>query len=314
MPMRTIDCNYFDQPEVAAAYFVRDGDRVAFIDNNTALAVPRMLAALGDEGLGPADVEWIIVTHVHLDHAAGTSALAAACPDATVLCHPRAARHLVDPSKLVASAKHVYGEETFARLYGEILPVAAARVRSLEDGESVLLGARPLTFLHTRGHANHHFCILDAGERNVYTGDAFGLAYPRLQRAGLFMFPSSSPTDFDPVAARETIVRLRDSGAERAFPTHFGAVTDLPEAARQMTAMLNSYEAILDAAVASPLEGGALETFCVERMREVFARAAERRGLTLSPEDWEFLKIDVDLNGAGIAHVANKRRQPAARE
>ncbi|MBY0370332.1 MBL fold metallo-hydrolase, partial [bacterium] len=113
----TIDCGYcFD--DFAASFLLVEGNRAAFVETNTAHAVPRFLEALRKRGLGPEAVDYIVVTHVHLDHAGGTAALAAACPQARVLAHPRAARHLKDPSKLVASAKAVYGEERFSELYG----------------------------------------------------------------------------------------------------------------------------------------------------------------------------------------------------
>ena len=191
MSITTIDCHYLDRPEFAAAYLVADGDEAAFIDNNTNHALPRLLAALADTGLAPEQVRYLIITHVHLDHAGGTSALAGACPNATVLAHPRAFRHVTEPKKLVDSAKSVYGDDEFRRLYGEIQALPAERVRVMEDGERVSLGQRKLEFLHTRGHANHHFCIADSGSGSVFTGDAFGLIYPPCNRA--VVSPSRPP-------------------------------------------------------------------------------------------------------------------------
>jgi hypothetical protein len=146
MTITTIDCHYLDRPEFAAAYLLVDGDEAAFIDNNTHHALPRLLAALAGTGLAAEQVRYLIITHVHLDHAGGTSALAQACPQATVLAHPRAARHVIDPDKLIASAKSVYGEDEFRRLYGEIEPVDKDRVQSIEDGEKVTLGSASWNF------------------------------------------------------------------------------------------------------------------------------------------------------------------------
>lgn len=308
MPPVTIDCHYLDQPEVAAAYLLVDGDQAAFVDNNTALAVPRLMAALAARGMSPSQVQYIIITHVHLDHAGGTGDLAALCPQATVLCHPRARRHVVDPEKLVRSARRVYGDEVFARLYGDIAPIPEARVRTLEDNEQVLLGGRPLTFLHTRGHANHHFCILDERDGTIFTGDAFGLVYPRLQRAGLFAFPSTSPTDFDPAPARDAVRRIVDSGADRACLTHFGEVSDLRGAAGQLLEHLDFCEQLLEGACASDLPDEALQAFCNQRLGPFLARAVERRGLSLSDEEQGFLALDRDINAQGIAVAAVKRR------
>src|SRR5262249_54286000 len=150
------------------------------------------------EGLGPEAVDYLIVTHVHLDHAGGSSLLMRECPNARLLAHPRAIPHLVDPSKLVASARQGYGDAEFEKLYGRIDPIEAGRVRAMDDGSRLGWAGAELEFLHTRGHANHHFCILlsESGKpRSIFTGDSFGLAYPELQQSGLFIFPSTSPTD-----------------------------------------------------------------------------------------------------------------------
>src|SRR5690606_13064670 len=203
--VRTIDSGYMGQRGVAAAFLVHDAGEAAFVETSTALAAPRMLRALEEEGLRPEQVRYVVITHVHLDHAGGASALMRACPEATLLAHPRAARHAIDPSRLVASATAVYGEARFRELYGAIEPIPAQRVRAVDDGEVLPLGRRELSFLHTRGHANHHFVVHDRAAGGVFTGDAFGIGYPALQTDGRFVFPSTSPTDFDPVAARESL-------------------------------------------------------------------------------------------------------------
>src|SRR5699024_7188114 len=223
--IHTIDTHYLGYPEVAAAYLIVEGDRAAFVDNNTNAAVPRLLASLEEQGLTPEQVEYLIITHVHLDHAGGTSKLAKACPNATVVAHPRAAPHVIDPSKLVASASAVYGEAEFERLYGTIEPVAEARVQVMDDEQTLQFGRRELRFLHTRGHANHHFCIADSASGAIFAGDAFGLVYPALQGEGLFAFPSTSPTDFEPALARDSIRRLVDERPSCLYLTHFGAVS-----------------------------------------------------------------------------------------
>ncbi|HTP65704.1 MAG TPA: MBL fold metallo-hydrolase, partial [Geobacteraceae bacterium] len=154
--IRTIDCQYV-RPGFAASFLVHEEGEAYFVETNTSHALPYILEALRKERIACSGVKWIAVTHVHLDHAGGVSALLDACPEATVLAHPRAARHLIDPAKLVASAKVVYGEELFARLYGDVLPVPAERVRTVEDGEEIPFSGSKLRCIHTRGHANHHF-------------------------------------------------------------------------------------------------------------------------------------------------------------
>lgn len=310
--IHTIDTHYLGYREVAAAYLIVDGDRAAFVDNNTNAAVPRLLASLEKQGLTPEQVEYLIITHVHLDHAGGTSKLAKACPNAKVVAHPRAAPHVIDPAKLVASASAVYGEEEFKRIYGSIEPVAEERVRVMDDEQTLQFGERELRFLHTRGHANHHFCIADSASRAIFAGDAFGLVYPALQGEGTFAFPSTSPTDFEPELARESIRRLVEEKPSRLYLTHFGAVTDIDTAAGQLVRHLDFAERLRDDAEASDRPDEALTDYCRPRVRDYFAGLLDGRGsLGCEADTWSLLETDIDLNAQGIAFAASKRRRKA---
>ena len=294
----TLDCGYL-QPQFAAAFLLVENGRATFIENNTAHSVPILLQALKSNGLAPSDVDFIIITHVHLDHAGGTSALLEACPKATVLAHPRAAPHLIDPVKLIGSAEKVYGKDRFKELYGEIKPIESTRIRVMEDGEILSWGSRKLTFIYTRGHANHHFCVLDSGSESVFTGDSFGLAYPALQKEGLFIFPSTSPTDYEPTEARNTVKKIAGLGVKRAYLTHFGEVSDIEAAASQLLLHLEASEGVLLEAVNSPLEADDLSRFCLGKLREYYSQYGQNSPL---------LDLDLELNGAGIAHTAQKNR------
>jgi glyoxylase-like metal-dependent hydrolase (beta-lactamase superfamily II) len=310
--IHTIDSEYLGLSRFAAAYLLVDGDRAAFVDNNTNAAVPRLLATLAAQGLTPQQVEYIIVTHVHLDHAGGTSALAAACPNATVLAHPRAATHIIDPQKLVSSASAVYGEERFAQLYGTIEPVSSARVRAMQDEETLTFGRRELRFLHTRGHANHHFCIADSASRAIFTGDAFGLIYPVLQTHGTFALPSTSPTDFEPALAREAVKRLAAERPSCVYPTHYGAVDDVDGSARQLLRHLDFAEALLNDAQGSDLPDASLADYCRPRIRDYLRGVLDGIGpLADDAATWALLDMDIDLNAQGIAFTASKRRRKA---
>ena len=308
----TIDCHYLGLTEFAAAYLLVDGDEAAFIDNNTNHAVPRLLEALSDAGIAPEQVRYLIVTHVHLDHAGGTSAMADACPNATILAHPRAAPHIIEPARLVGSASAVYGAERFAELYGEIRPVDAGRVRQMDDGETIALGERTLTFLHTRGHANHHFCVADDRSDAIFTGDAFGLHYPALQRHGTFAFPSTSPTDFDAELARQAIRRIVDHAPAVVYPTHYGAVTDIETSAAQLIRHLDFAERVMDDAFASELPDDALESYVKPRLADYFAGLFDGLGnLGRDAAAVQLVDLDIELNAQGIAFAANRRRRKA---
>lgn len=307
MSVTTIDCHYLDQPEVAAAYLIVEGQEAAFVEVNTVYAWPHLERALAEAGLGPEAVRWVIVTHAHLDHAGGAWAVMQKCPDATLLAHPRAAPHLIDPAKLVKSARGVYGDATFEKLYGDLKPIPQERVRIMQDGEELTWGERTLTFLHTRGHANHHFCIVDSGTNGVFTGDTLGLCYPRLQQGGRWVFPSTSPTDFDGRAAIESIERLIATGAQTAYLTHFGAVGDVAGVGAELIDELQRYTELAARADASGIEGEALEAHCSEAVEGWFRAAAAERGLA-GPEVEELLALDMDLNAQGLAFSVKKAR------
>ena len=311
--VRTIDCNYV-HPEVAAAYLMVEGKSAAFVENNTSHAVPRLLKELDEVGLTPEQVEYIIITHVHLDHAGGTSALVEACPNAQVLAHPRASRHVINPDRLVASARQVYGDRLFDELYGQIEPVAENRVRSMGDEESVKLGERELTFFHTRGHANHHFCIHDSHTNGIFTGDSFGIGYPGLQSGSRpFLYPSTTPTDFDPDEARKSIRKILDTGADHAYLTHFGSFEHMEEGGRQMLSGLNRMEEILDKASVLEAESEeAIKTFCEDNVREYFNASLAERGIQIAPERQKLLEMDLGINALGLAFTAGKRRRKSS--
>jgi len=307
MHVHTIDCDYMDAPGVAAAYLLVDGDEAAFVETCTSRSVPRLLAALESAGLTPEQVRYVVITHIHLDHAGGAGALMAVCPHATLLAHPKAAPHAVDPTRIVAGASEVYGADRFEELYGTITPVPAARVRALDDGDEVPFGSGVLRFVHTRGHANHHFVVVAPQADAVFTGDAFGIVYPALQDAGLFAFPSTSPTDFDPAAAHAAVDAILATGMGRAFPTHFGEQRDLTGMATQLHELLDAHAAILEQADADGLEGEALDAFCQARVRSAFDSKVQAAGLEHHP-DLGLLDLDVDLNAQGVAFALAKRR------
>lgn len=301
----TIDSGYV-KPGFAACYLRVQGDEAAFVETNTSHAVPKLLDALREAGLAPEQVRWIVVTHVHLDHAGGAASLLAHCPNATIVAHPRAARHLVDPSRLVSSARAVYGDEVFEKLYGAIPPAPAERVRAVEDEEVLELGGAPLRFLHVRGHANHHFAVHDPERETVYTGDAFGLAYPYLQRAGRFVFASTSPTDFDGPEAKKSVDRILGLGTKTACLTHFGELDELETMGAQLHDWLDFSQALFERIGELPPEKR--EEVAYAALTEKMENAAKARGLTLSAEDWDLLSLDMRLNAQGLAFAAGRRR------
>ena len=308
LEVATVDCDYM-QPRFAAAFISAAAGEAAVVETNTAKAVPRITAALKSHSIGLEQVKWIIVTHVHLDHAGGAAALLQLCPNARVVAHPRAARHLIDPSRLVAGATAVYGAKEFERLYGRIDPISEDRVTTMEDETELPFGRGKLRFLHTRGHANHHFCVVDPLRGAIFTGDSFGLAYPKLQKKGLFILPSTSPTDFDPAAAKETVRRIASCGARRAYLTHFGPITSIQAAADQLLEHLDASEKILQWVLRQKTDDASLIQHCEQDLRDYYSAYAERNRLGLGgpgSADWKILDLDFRLNAQGIVAAARR--------
>ena len=307
--IENIDCHYGGD-EKCSAYLVVEQDRAVFVDNNTTLALPYLLAALERRGIARENVDYAIVTHVHLDHAGGTSALLAACPNAKVLAHPKAARHLIAPERLIAGTKAVYGEEAFAQLYGEILPCDADRVISVGDDETVVWNSRRLFFFHTPGHATHHLCIFDEKTNTVFTGDAFGIGRSSLRRPGApFLTCSSSPTEFDPAAARLSVKKILDTGADTICVGHFGPFDDPQLGGKQLLRALLLHEGILYTAADCGLEGGELQQYCLDavgKAMEAFLRWCEVDDVQ---GDLNWIGGDIALNAMGIAYVAERLRK-----
>jgi glyoxylase-like metal-dependent hydrolase (beta-lactamase superfamily II) len=229
-----VDTDYV-RPGLAASHIVVDNGRAAFVDTGPAPAAPKLLAALDELGLGRDQVDYLFLTHVHLDHAGGAGQLMQALPNAKAVLHPRGAPHLVDPAKLVAGSIAVYGEEQYARLYGELIPIPVERVLATADGQRLRLGARTFEFIDAPGHARHHHCPIDLDHQDVYSGDNFGICYRELDTSrGPFMLPTTTPVQFEPDALHRTIDRLLTYRPQRIVQTHFGPVTDLARLARDL--------------------------------------------------------------------------------
>lgn len=307
MSVFTIDCNYI-LPELACAYLVVEGNEATFVENNTTKAVPTLLAELKKHNIPKENVKYIIITHVHLDHAGGTAALLEECPNATVVAHPKAAPHLVSPQRLIESAKQVYGEEKFFNLYGDIQGVPENKIYIPHDGETIQWGSRYFKFIYTRGHANHHFVIYDSLTNGIFTGDSFGLAYPVLQKGSSpFLFPSTTPTDFDPVEAKVSLQKIKDTEADKAYLTHFGVWEYMETGIRLMYDGISYMEEVFLLAQDPSLEEAQIDEFVKNKVNLYFHKEVEKRNLPSSVYD--YLNLDIEINSMGIALAAKRARK-----
>jgi len=298
----TLDAEYV-RPGLAAVHLIVEQGHAAIIDTGTHNAVPHVLAALADLGVAPEAVDFVIVTHVHLDHAGAAGAFLAACPNARLVVHPRGAPHMIDPTRLVQGSMAVYGEAVFRELYGEIVPVAAARVIEADDGFVLDFNGRRLEFIDTPGHARHHYCIHDLTSNTLFTGDTFGISYREFDvQAGNtrkpFIFPTTTPVQFEPEALHASIDRLVSRNAEAAYLTHYGRVEHLPALAPQLHELIDAYVEL--ALVASGDAQVRLETL-KRAISELLMARLRQHGCTLDEAVCrELLDSDVDLNSQGL--------------
>jgi glyoxylase-like metal-dependent hydrolase (beta-lactamase superfamily II) len=236
-----VDAEYVEHG-TACLYLMQEGDECAVLETGTCHSVPALEQLLLDRGIGVEQVRYVIPTHVHLDHAGGAGAMMATFPAAQLLIHPRGARHMVDPQRLIAGATQVYGADLFRQLYGDIQPIDPLRIRQMEDGEKVSLAGRPLEFRHTRGHAEHHFCVWDEASRGWFSGDMFGVSYAWCRfPGGDFVMPSTTPSQFDPEAYLASIELLGSYTPQRLYLTHYGELEYSYEKAQLLAQQIEVY-------------------------------------------------------------------------
>ncbi|MDP1693596.1 MAG: MBL fold metallo-hydrolase [Burkholderiaceae bacterium] len=288
----------FQRPRFDAAYLLVHQGRAAFIDSGTNHAVPRHLAALEALGLRRDAVDWVIPTHVHLDHAGGAGLLMRELPGASMLVHPRGARHMIDPTALVEGALAVYGAAEMARSYGELVAVDEARVRLSHDGMDLTLGAdRVLHLIDTPGHARHHHCIWDAHTRGWFSGDTFGSSYREFDTArGAWIFPNTVPTQFDPPALRASVARLLAFEPDCIYLTHYSRVREVPRAAQRMLSMLDAMVTLALRLRTSAQRHNRLK----RELAALYAQSLAEHGVAGLPARMALLDMDVELNAQGI--------------
>jgi glyoxylase-like metal-dependent hydrolase (beta-lactamase superfamily II) len=290
----------FHRERFDAAYLVVHEGRAAFIDTGTRFAVPRLMAALAAQGLGPDAVDYVIPTHVHLDHAGGVGVLMQQLPAARCVVHPRGARHMIDPiTWLYQGALAVYGQAEMDASYGELVGVPAERVMTTHDGQVIELGGRPLLVHHTPGHARHHHCIWDENTRGWFTGDTFGLSYREFDTArGPWIVPTSTPVQFEPEVLVRSIERLLAFDPACMYLTHFGRVGDVPRLGALLLSLLQQMAAMGRRERASADRHQALK----RGQLEIFAASLAEHGCTFDlTRIAELLAMDLQLNAQGMA-------------
>jgi glyoxylase-like metal-dependent hydrolase (beta-lactamase superfamily II) len=292
---------------MAAAHIIEQDGRAAFVDTGTTHSVPYLLAALDELHIDRATVDFVFLTHVHLDHAGGAGALMQALPNARAVLHPRGAPHLIDPSKLIAASIIVYGEAAYRQLYGELVPLPKERVLVTKDLERMSLAGRQFEFVHTPGHALHHQAIVDLQHSGIFTGDTFGLSYREMDTArGAFVLPTTTPSQFDPEQLLQSIDRLSAYDPRYLYLMHYGRVTDVPRLALDLKHQIREFERIALEHAAAPDPSAAIG----RAMRELWRDLAHRHGCDFTDARFdEILAKDVELNVQGLMVWLERRRK-----
>lgn len=284
--------------------YVLDAKQLTLIETGPSPSVPYVLAGLKDLGLDPADVKYIILTHIHLDHAGGAGLLLKDCPNATVIVHSRGKRHLADPSRLIAGARAVYSD-TFDELFDPIIPIPEDRLMTKEEGDTLQITPdRILTFYDSPGHAKHHFSIYDSASNGLFTGDTSGVRYHQTQDYGLtFYLPTTSPNQFDPDAMLHSIERFRDLKVDRIYFGHFGESTEPEAVYSQVSEWIPRFVEAGEQALAE----GQGDKAIAEELRKKVSTYLRGKGIPDDHQVYEVLKLDFEVCAMGILDYLRKR-------
>ena len=299
-----IDTDYV-RPLLDASHLVVEQGRAAYVDTGTNHSVPMLLDALTRLNIDVADVDYVFLTHVHLDHAGGAGLLMQSLPNAKAVLHPRGAPHMTDPGKLIKGSTAVYGEERYQRIYGTLVPIPSERVVIAADGDEFSLAGRRFRIMHTEGHARHHYCLEDPTSKGVFTGDSFGISYREFDTAdGEFIFPTTTPIHFDPVEAHRAIDRIMSVGPERLYLTHYSVVTSLPRLADDMHRRIDDFVALSEAHAQASDRTAAMQA----GMHAYFLDGLRAHGCTMSAAAIaDMLQMDVELNTMGLEYWLDHR-------
>ena len=301
-----------------AAHVIVAGAHAAIVDTGTNTSVPLILATLDELGVLPDSVEFVFLTHVHLDHAGGAGRLMQQLPNARAVLHPRGAPHMIDPTKLIAGSIAVYGAENFAKFYGEVMPIDENRIIVTTDRQRIALAEREFEFVHTPGHALHHHAIVDHGARSVFTGDTFGISYREFDTSrGAYIMPTTTPTQFDPEQLVASIDRLLAYEPRALYLTHYSRVTDVPRLGTALKLQIAAFVRIAREAAAALTgdtdaapDDDALQARIRDGLRDYAFESLRAHGCTLADDAIDALLWgDFELNSAGlVAWLARQRR------
>ena len=301
----SIDTNDLGLKNRTTSYIIVD-DKIALIETSASPSIPYILNALEELHIKPSDIDYLILTHIHLDHAGGAGVMMKYCPNATVLVHPKGVRHLVDPSRLIASARSVYGEN-FDAIFGEILPIQEKQLYAIGDREIIRLGSSTLTFYYTKGHANHHISIHESLTNGMFVGDTTGVYYHDMTGEEFdVILPSTSPNQFDPNLMEDSIQLFEKIKPNVLYFGHYGSYTH-PQFAY---AEVRRYLPIFMDAGRQTMKEETDFTKQVQRTEEILTNSIfaelQTKGLSKDHPVFKIIPLDLAVSAMGIIDYLSK--------
>jgi glyoxylase-like metal-dependent hydrolase (beta-lactamase superfamily II) len=296
-----LDLHWVGHSRSIASALVRDNHSAALIDPGPGSTLSTLREHLAGFGLRISDLSFILLTHIHLDHAGATGALVRENPQLPVYVHQRGAPHMMDPSKLLHSASRLYGDEMH-RLYGDFLPVPEENLRALEGGETISLGSRRFSVLYTPGHASHHVTFFDSVDGTAFVGDTAGISL----NGHPYVLPATPPPDINFELWEQSLDAIEARHPQRLFLTHFSFSEKPQTHLATYRERLRRWRELS----AKILESTADESAAMHRFaKEVAAEAAQ----FLSPEDISHYVFNgaLSLSWLGLARYHRKRAEDA---
>lgn len=283
--------------------YVINEEQLTIVESGPSPSVQHVKKGLEALGFSLDEVKYIIVTHVHLDHAGGAGLLLQDCPNAKVVVHTKGARHLADPTRLIAGAQMVYGDKFFD-LFDPIVPIPQERLLVKDEGDVLEISPTcTLQFLDTPGHAKHHFSIYDPVSNGIFTGDTVGILYDQLVRDGVDLFlPSTSPNQFDPQAMQHAIDHMLGMNLTAIYYGHYGMTNNPNDALQQVAEWLKVFLVEAQAVVG---EGKGADELA-NRLINLITNHLRELGIKDDHDVYKIIELDMQVSALGMIDYLSK--------
>ncbi|MCC5802579.1 MBL fold metallo-hydrolase [Rossellomorea vietnamensis] len=291
--------------ERTGSYIIHE-EALTIIETSASPSIPHLKKGLSKLNINLEDIQYIILTHIHLDHAGGAGLFLKECPNARIIVHPKGRRHLIDPTRLISGARAVYGEK-FDELFDPIAPIPEERILVMGHGEKLHLSDTcTLTFYHTPGHAEHHLSIFDSASKGMFTGDTCGIQYTIGSKR--FYFPSTSPNQFDPEEMKASIRLYRSLHLDRLYFGHYGV-------SEEVSFALSEVEKWLDLFLKKSEEQYSSHVTMEENVRTITSalidltgRELVQKGIDPKNPIFSLLELDMNVSAMGIVDYFIKQK------